>query len=89
MEILFCDTVRAETAVGPVRDRFLVLILGPVSKFGLGTMEPNQAYALRSTADPVMYLSVTETGSSQYFQHKTIVKRTDAHTPKLDRSRYQ
>ena len=27
-----------------------------------------QWYALRSIADPVMYQSVTETGSSQYFQ---------------------
>ena len=29
----------------------------------------HQAYALRSTVDPVMYQSVTETGSTQYFQH--------------------
>ena len=28
-----------------------------------------QAFALRTTADPVMRQSVTETGSSRYFQH--------------------
>ena len=31
-----------------------------------------------------MYQSVTESGSSQYFQHQAIVYKTDAHTPKLD-----